>query len=129
MFIGVIEAKEQRDVMMCDTPNAFIQANLPKKEPGEDRVVMKITGVLVNMIVDINPELYGPAVVLENLKKVLYVEILKTIFGMLEAALLWYRTFRKDLKDIGFVFNPYNPCVANKKIQGSQQTILFHLTT
>jgi hypothetical protein len=46
---------------------------LPKQDLGEDRVVMKITGVLVNMLVDINLELYGPAVVLENRKKVLYV--------------------------------------------------------
>jgi hypothetical protein len=71
MITGVIEAKEQRDVMTCDIPNTFIQALLPKKDPGEDRVVMKITGVLVDMLVDINPELYGPAVVLENQKKVI----------------------------------------------------------
>jgi hypothetical protein len=80
LITGVIKAKEERDVMTCDIlPNAFIQAYLPKKEPGEDRVVMKITGVLVNILEDINPELYGPAVVLENRKKVLYVEILKAI--------------------------------------------------
>jgi hypothetical protein len=35
---------------------------------------MKITGVLVIMLVNINPELYGPAVVLGNRIKVLYVE-------------------------------------------------------
>jgi hypothetical protein len=51
----VIEAKEERDVMTCNIPNAFIQVYLPKKEPGEDRVVMKITGVLVDMLVNINP--------------------------------------------------------------------------
>jgi hypothetical protein len=127
MITGVIEAKEERDVMRCDIPNAFIQALLRKKDPGEDRVVMKITGVLVDMLVDINPKLYGPAVVLENQKKVLYVEVLKAIYGMLKAALLWYKTFRKDLEDIGFNFNPYDPCVANRKVQGSQQTILFHV--
>jgi hypothetical protein len=65
--------------------------------------------------------------VLENGKKVLYVEVLKAIYGMLEAALLWYKTFRKDLEDNGFIFNPYNPCVANKKVQGSQQMIVFHV--
>jgi hypothetical protein len=127
MITGVIEAKEQRDFMTCDIPNAFIQALLPKKDLGEDRVVMKITGVLVDMLVDINPELYGPAVVLENQKKVLYVKVLKARYSMLEAASLWYKTFRKDLEDIGFIFNPYDPCVANKKVQGSQQTILFHV--
>jgi hypothetical protein len=89
--------------------------------------VIKITGVLIDMLVDINPKLYGPAVVLESRKKVLYVEVLKAIYGMLKAALLWYKTFRKDLEDIGFIFNPYDPCMANKKVQGSQQTILFHV--
>jgi hypothetical protein len=127
LITGVIEAKDERDVMTCNIPNAFIQAYLPKKEPGEDRVVMKVTGVLVNMLVDRNPESYRQAVVLKNQKKVLHVEVLKAIYGMLEAALLWYKTFRKDLEDNGFVFNPYNPCVANKKVQGLQQTIVFHV--
>jgi hypothetical protein len=123
----VIKAKEERDVMTCNIPNAFIQAYLPKKGPGEDRAVMKITGVLADMLVDINPESYGPAIVLENQKKVLYVEVLKAIYGMLEAAQLWYKTIRKDLEDNGFIFNLYDPCVANKKVQGSQQTIVFHV--
>jgi hypothetical protein len=127
LIAGVIETKEERDVMTCDIPNAFIQVYLPKKEPGEDRVMMKITGVLVGMLVDINPESYGPAIVLENQKKSLYVEVLKAIYGMLEAALLWYKTFRKDLKDNGFIFYQYDPCVANKKVQGLQQTIVFHV--
>jgi hypothetical protein len=127
MITGVIKAKEERDIMTCNIPNAFIQALLPKKDPGEDRVLMKITGVLVDMLVDINPELYRPAMVLENQKKVLYVEVLKAIYGMLKAALLWYKTFRKDLEDIRFIFNPYDPCMVNRKVQGSQQTILFHV--
>jgi hypothetical protein len=127
MITGVIKAKEEKDIMTCDIPTAFIQALLPKKNPGEDRVDMKITGVLVDMLVNINPELYGQAVVLENQKKVLYVEVWKAIYGMLEAALLCHKKFRTNLEDNGFVFNPYDPCVANKKVQGSQQTILFHV--
>jgi hypothetical protein len=59
LIAGVMVAKEERDVMTCDIPNALIQAYLPKKEPGEDRAVMKITGVLVDMLADISPELYG----------------------------------------------------------------------
>ena len=79
--------------MTCDIPNAFIQAHLPKRKEGEDRVVMRITGPLVDMLVEINTELYGPAVVLENKKRVLYVEVLRAIYGMLEAAILWYKKF------------------------------------
>jgi hypothetical protein len=40
---------------------------------------------------------------------------------------LRYTTFRKHLEDIGFIFNPYGPCVANKKVQGLQQMILLHV--
>jgi hypothetical protein len=57
----------------------------------------------------------------------LYIEVLKAIYSMLEAALLWYKTFRKDLEDNRFIFNLYGPCVANKKVQGLQQTIIFHV--
>jgi hypothetical protein len=49
------------------------------------------------------------------------------MYGMLEAALLWYKTFRKDLEDNRFIFNLYDPCVAKKKVQGSQQAIVFHV--
>jgi hypothetical protein len=63
----------------------------------------------------------------ENGKKVLYVQVLKALYGMLVATLLWYRQFRGDLEKIGFVFNPYDPCVANKLIDGKQHTVRFYV--
>ncbi|KAL7568952.1 hypothetical protein ACA910_000696 [Epithemia clementina (nom. ined.)] len=127
MLTGVIDAHEGRDVMTADVPNAFIQAPMPEVEPGDERVMMKITGVLVDMLVKLAPEVYGPFVVFENGKKVLYVQVLKAIYGMLQAALLWYKKFRSDLEGQGFKFNPYDPCVANRQVKGSQHTILFHV--
>jgi hypothetical protein len=62
MLTGVIDAHEGCDVMTCDIPNAFFQASMPEIKTGEERV-MKITGVLVDMLVELNPELYGPYVV------------------------------------------------------------------
>jgi hypothetical protein len=41
--------------------------------------------------------------------------------------LLWYRQFRKDLEEIGFVFNPYEPCVANRLVNLKQHTVRFHV--
>ncbi len=124
---SVIDAKEGRDVMTNDVPNAFIQSHLEQPKPGEDRVIMKITGVLVDMLVALAPELYGPFIVFENGKKVLYVVVLKAIYGMLVAALTWYKQFRKDLEGHGFTFSQYDPCVAYKTVEGSQHTILFHV--
>ena len=65
--------------MTTDIPNAFIQALMPIIKDGKDRVMMKITGVLVNLLVNINPELYRPHVVFENKGKVLYVHVLRAI--------------------------------------------------
>jgi hypothetical protein len=43
------------------------------------------------------------------------------------ASLLYYRKFVKSLMDVGFIINPYDPCVANKIIEGKQMTICFHV--
>jgi hypothetical protein len=89
MLTSVIDAHEKRDVMTCDIPNAFIQALMPEVKDGDERVMMKITGVLVDMLVKLNPELYGPYMVYERL----YGQVMRAIYGMLEAAILWYKKF------------------------------------
>ena len=71
-----------------------------------DRIVMKIRGAMVDMLVAINPALYQPYVTYEHGKKILYVHILKAIYGMLQSALLFYKKFRKIIETIGFKVNP-----------------------
>ena len=46
----------------------------------------------------------------------MYVQIEKALYGMLRAALLFYRKLRADLEDMGFEVNPYNSCVANVSV-------------
>ena len=94
---GIIDAKEGRDIMTCDVPNAFIQAEIPTPEKGEDRIIMKITGVLADLMVEIAPDVYGGHIVYEKGTKVIYVQVLRALYGMLKAALLWYKKFKKDL--------------------------------
>jgi hypothetical protein len=127
MLTAVVDAKEDRDVMTADVPNAFIQTAMPKLMKGEERVIMKITGALVHLLVQMAPETYGPFVVLEHGRKVLYVQVLQALYGMLVAALLWYKQFRSDLEGIDFKFNVYEPCVANRSIHGKQHTVRFHV--
>jgi hypothetical protein len=45
---------------------------------------------------------------------------------LLVAALLWYTDFKKDLEGKGYVFNPYDPFVANKVMHDLQHTVRFH---
>ena len=100
---------------------------MPETKAGEDRVVMKITGVLVDILIQLAPKLYGPAVVYKKNNKVLYVQVLHTIYGMLQSALLWYKRLRSDMEKQDFVFNPYDPCIANRTKNGKQHTICFHV--
>jgi hypothetical protein len=41
--------------MTVDIPNAFVQTDLDFRK---DHVIMKIRGILVDMLVDLNPECY-----------------------------------------------------------------------
>jgi hypothetical protein len=58
MLTALIDATERRNIMRCDIPNGFMQALMPEVKAGDERVMMKITGVLVGMLVELNPQLY-----------------------------------------------------------------------
>jgi hypothetical protein len=115
-------AKQGRDVMTANIPNAVVQTDMTNKNNNE-KTIIKIRGTLVNMLVDIDPTLYQDFVLYESKNKILYVEMKKALYGMLQSSLLYYKKFRKDLEGIGFVVNPYNPCVANRTINRSQHTV------
>ena len=66
-------------------------------------------------------------VVWEKGKPVLYLHVTRAIYGLLQSALLWYKTFRKDLEEIGFDFNPYDACVACRDVDGDPHAIRFHV--
>ena len=113
--------------MSEDLPNAFIQTKIPYIEDGEERVITKITGVLVDLLIEMVPEVYVPCVVFENGRKVLYVQILISLYGILISSLLWYNQFKLDIEKQGFKFNPYDAFVANKILNRKQHTVQFHV--
>ena len=99
MLTAIVDAHEGRDVMSADIPNAFSQTKLPTTKKGDERVIMKITGVLVDLLVSMSPEVYGPYVMTDRHRRVLYVQVLRGLYGMLVAALLWYQHFKQDLEE------------------------------
>jgi protease II len=56
----------------------------------------------------------------------LLVQCENALYGTMDASLSYYRKFVKSLTDIEFVINPYDPCVANKTIEGEKMTICFY---
>ena len=118
----LIEVREGRDVAIFDVPGAYLHAEMP----GDKKLLMVFRGEFVDIMCDVNEE-YKKYVIYENGKKVLYVRILRAIYGCIESALLWYQLYAKTLKQMGFKLNPYDKCVANKMINGKQCTIAWYV--
>jgi len=114
--------QKNRDVAITDIPNAFITADMEG-----DSVYMKLKGKVAELLVRTAPELYRKYISYEKGKITLYVEALKAIYGTLMAALLFNKKWVKDIKSIGFVVNPYDPCVANKIVNEKQFTLVWHV--
>ena len=83
MLASVIYTKEDGDIATIYIPNFFIQTPIYRR-PGEDKIITKIKGVLVDMLVPVDPEKYGLSVVYEKVKNLLYLNVLKAIYGMIK---------------------------------------------
>jgi hypothetical protein len=45
----------------------------------------------------------------------------------MENVLLFYRKLVANLCNMGYKINPYNPCVVNKTVNGTQMTVRWHV--
>jgi hypothetical protein len=55
----IIDTEEERDIAIVDIPNAFIQTRVEKKE---ERCIIKLRGIHVDMLEEIAPGVYTPYV-------------------------------------------------------------------
>jgi hypothetical protein len=89
---------------------------------------IKIQGILVDILVEIAPDVYKSYLSKDKKgSKQLLVQCHNALYGTMIASLLYYWKFIKSLTDIDFVINPYDPCIANKMIEGDQMNICFHV--
>jgi hypothetical protein len=81
------------------------------------------------MMIQIAPEVFRKYMMVDRKgTKILYVKLQKALYGLMRASLLFYRKLRKELKDYGFVINPYDPCVANMTTKtGKQLPVVWHV--
>jgi hypothetical protein len=120
-----IDAHEERDVATVDVPGAFLHTHV---DPEDDTVHMILQGVLAELMVKVDPKLYRKYVIYDSKgRMILYVEMQKALYGMLKSALLFYKKLVGDLEGAGFKLNPYDPCVANKIVNGTQMTVIWHV--
>jgi hypothetical protein len=117
--------KQCHDVMTANILNAFVQMDVDEKNQVKgERIIIKIRALLVDMLLKIAPKVYEGYSTNEGKTKVLYIKMLKAIYGMLQSSLLYYKKFHKDIESIGFEVNSYDPCVANHILNG---TVSWHI--
>jgi hypothetical protein len=111
LLLCIIDAKEERDVAVINIPNAFIQMQVEDKE---DMAIIKISGVLINIHIQIAPNVYKSYAMTDKKgMKQLLVQCQNALYGTMLASLLYYCKFTKSLMSVGFQIKPYHPCIAN----------------
>ena len=88
--------------------------------------VLKFTGECVESLCKTEPN-YSKFVTIERDKKVIYVELKKTLCMCVLSALLWYEVFSFTLQEIGFELNSNDACLTNKEIDGKKCTITWYV--
>ena len=78
-------------------------------------------------MIDCDPALYVPFSQHEQGELVLYVQLMKRLYGCLQAAIQFWKKLSSQLVEWGFTTNPYDCCVANKMVEGHQLTIMWHV--
>ena len=82
----IIDAQEERDVAVIDIPNAFVQTRV---EDEKDMVIIKLCGVLVDILVEIAPDVYKPYVTVDKKGvKQLLVQCQNALYGMMDKKIL-----------------------------------------
>lgn len=126
ILTAAVEAHEERDVAVCDLPGAYLSVDMD--EMGEEHVHMILRGRMAELMAMTAPAVYRDYISVDGRgNKVLYVRLKKALYGLLKSALLFYRKLWGDLSSLGFEINPYDPCVANKMVDGSQMTVCWHV--
>ena len=83
----LVTAYENREHTTCDVTSAYLHADM------DDFVVIKIQGQIVDILCAKNPS-YEAFVVVEDGKRMLYMQLLKALYGCIKSALLWYNFSR-----------------------------------
>ena len=79
-LMAVVDAWQNRKVAVLDVPGAFMQVDMDKL------IHIRFRGEMVDKLLEIDHELYSSYVTVDQGEKVMYVELLKALYGTLQAA-------------------------------------------
>ena len=116
----IVDAEEGRDVTVIDIPNAFIQTRV---EDEKDQVIIRVRGTLVDVLLRIAPDVYGPYMTkTKKGNKQLLLQCLNAIYGTMIANLLYYGKFCRTLARHKFHHQSLRPmrCQPNGRRQAAK---------
>jgi hypothetical protein len=119
---AVIDALENHNVAVIDIPGAFMQVDLD-----DETIHVRLTGKMVELLLEIDHELYEPYLVQERGEMIMYIKLLKALYGTMSAAQLFWERLSRQLVNWGFTPNPYDSCVVNKMVDEKQSTVAWHV--
>ena len=89
--------------------------------------IINLRGALVDILCKISSYYKDYVTSYKRGAKHLLLRYQNTLYGKMVASLLYNHKFTKSLTSIGFEINTYDPCVANKVIDGSQMITSFNV--
>jgi hypothetical protein len=119
---STIEPHQGRDAAVIHLPNVFLNTD------NNEQTLMLLQEKLAKLMVQIDPKLYQKYITTSFKDKLmLYIYLSKALYGLLQSALLFYCKLRSKLEEFSLKVNPYDPCVANKMINGRQMMVTWHV--
>jgi hypothetical protein len=119
---AAIAANKKRKVRCYDVPSTFVNTDM------DEDVLMVLKGELVDMMIEIEPQVYRKYVMVDRKgTPILYVKLHEALYGLMRASLLFYRKLRKELEAYGFTIYPYDPCIANVTTRCGKQMVVCHM--
>ena len=91
-------------------------------------VIMLLEGALAEIMVKLSLKIYSKYLtMISKGKSLLYVQIQKSIYGLLQSSLLLYRKLVKYLGAYELHINPYDPLLANNVNNKKQMAVVWHI--
>jgi hypothetical protein len=112
-------------IATADVTGAYLECDL---DPS-DEVIMKLDDKLVEILMDIGDDGKGNTDIREyrDSNGVVYVKLLKALYGCIQSSRLWYKKLTSILADSKFTVNKYDPCVYHMIRNGARITLAIHV--
>jgi len=110
-----IAAYENRYVSTMDIPGAYLHAEAGTAA-GLPVVIVRINPAIGEIMLSLQPDLKQYL----HIDGCLYMECMKALYGLIESAYLWYKTFCAQLYKLGYTRSDYDLCFFYNKTCGTQ---------